>query len=76
MEIAIRLLSGKCLVSHSHGFGGGCARTSTWIIVGTVSEPIRCQLLLDVPMFRWQWQALAARAKRERLVGFEPNSRY
>lgn len=35
LEIAIRLLSGKCLVSHSHGFGGGCARTSTWIIVGT-----------------------------------------
>lgn len=63
LEIANRLLSGKCLVSHSHGFGGGCARTSTCDYRGGRFRVNSTIILLDVPKPRRQWQGLAVRAK-------------
>lgn len=66
LEIGNRLLSGKCLVSHSHGFGGGCARTSTCDCRGGCFQSQFDNNSLDVSRPRRQWQGLAAMVKRER----------
>ena len=63
LEIGNRLLSGKCLVSHSHGFGGGCARTSTCDYRGGRFRSQFDNNSLEVSKPRRQWQRLAAMVK-------------